>query len=113
LSDTIGVATPESIKYLFSNLIPLLPNVEVGAHLHTQPHNWEEKVHAAYLSGCRRFDGAIHGYGGCPMAKDDLTGNMPTERMIEYFIQNKIETNIDLAAFNQSILITGEVFPHD
>lgn len=84
LSDTIGVATPESISYLFSSLIPAYPQVEFGAHLHTTPDKWEEKVAAAYESGCRRMDGALKGYGGCPMAKDDLTGNMPTEKMIQY-----------------------------
>ena len=82
LSDTIGVSNPDSIAYLFSNLIPIYApkGVEIGAHLHTQPHNWEEKIVAAYENGCRRYDGAIKGYGGCPMAKDDLTGNMPTEK---------------------------------
>jgi len=85
LSDTIGVAKPESIKYLFSNLLPEYPDVEIGAHLHTTPTTWMEKIEAAYESGCRRYDGAIRGYGGCPMAADDLTGNMATENMCWYF----------------------------
>lgn len=109
LSDTIGVSTPESITYLFSNLIPALPEVEIGAHLHTTPTTWHEKIDAAYKAGCYRYDGAIKGYGGCPMAKDDLTGNMPTERLIEYFTDEGLE--IDHAAFGESMLMSGEVFP--
>ncbi|WP_136480631.1 hydroxymethylglutaryl-CoA lyase [Cognatitamlana onchidii] len=85
LSDTVGASTPETIAYLFKNLIPLYPNIEFGAHLHTTPHTWYEKVNAAYRAGCLRFDGAIQGFGGCPMAKDELTGNMPTERLLSYF----------------------------
>lgn len=81
LSDTIGVANPDSISRLFSYLIPALPQVEFGAHLHTTPESWREKVDAAYKAGCRRFDGAIKGFGGCPMATDKLTGNMPTESL--------------------------------
>ena len=87
LSDIIGVSNPESINYLFSNLIPRFPEVEFNAHLHTNPDTWEEKVKAAYDSGCRSFDGAINGFGGCPMAKDELTGNMPMEKLIQYFEQ--------------------------
>src|SRR5690606_7084982 len=79
LSDTIGSSTPEAIDHLFSNLIPKYPDIEFGAHLHTTPGQWKEKVAAAHGAGCRRFDGAIQGLGGCPMAKDELTGNMPTE----------------------------------
>ena len=112
LSDTIGVSTPESISYLFSNLIPLFPNVTFGAHLHTTPDKWEEKVHAAYTSGCRRFDGAIKGYGGCPMAKDDLTGNMPTEKMLSYFDKHEIETGLDMAAFAKGVSGSNKVFLH-
>src|SRR5690606_24528802 len=80
LSDTIGSSTPEVIDYLSSNLIPRYPKIEFGAHLHTTPASWHEKINAAYKAGCKRFDGAIQGFGGCPMAKDELTGNMPTER---------------------------------
>lgn len=85
LSDTIGSSTPETIDYLFSNLIPKYPDIEFGAHLHTTPTTWFEKVDAAYKAGCHRFDGAIQGFGGCPMAKDELTGNMPTEKLLSYF----------------------------
>lgn len=89
LSDTIGSSNPDNISYLFSNLIPSYPKIEFGAHLHTTPTTWFEKVDAAFASGCRRFDGAIQGFGGCPMAKDELTGNMPTEKILSYFTQKK------------------------
>lgn len=94
LSDTIGVSNPENIKAMFTAVQAELPNVEFGAHLHTTPETWKEKVEAAYAAGCRRFDGAIKGYGGCPMAADELTGNMPTERMLEYFEQAEIKTGV-------------------
>ena len=82
LSDTVGTSDAKTITYLFSDLIPQYPEIEFGAHLHTTPDSWYEKVNAAYLAGCTRFDGAIQGFGGCPMAKDELTGNMPTEKVV-------------------------------
>lgn len=111
LSDTIGVSNPDSINYLFSYLIPTFPGIEFGAHLHTQPHNWREKVEAAYQSGCRRFDGALKGYGGCPMAKDDLTGNMPTENMVFHFQEENQPTGINIDALMRSMEMAGTVFP--
>lgn len=111
LSDTIGVSNAENISYLFKNIIPEFSNVEIGAHLHTTPTTWQEKVEAAYLNGCRRFDGAIKGFGGCPMAKDDLTGNMPTENMLSYFNQNNIVTGVNMQEFNSSINSASQVFP--
>jgi len=102
LSDTIGSSTPEIIAYLFSNLIPLYPAIEFGAHLHTTPNKWFEKVDAAYKAGCNRFDGAIKGYGGCPMAKDELIGNMPTEKLVSYFNQQKAYTNISAMSFESA-----------
>lgn len=110
LSDTIGIANPESISYMFSHLIPAFKHIEFGAHLHTTPETWEEKVHAAYSSGCNRFDGAIKGFGGCPMAADTLTGNMPTEKMLEYFNRNNINLGIDAKHFNHAMLMAGTVF---
>ena len=89
LSDTVGTSSSEIINYLFKNLIPLYPQIEFGAHLHTTPATWFEKVDAAYGAGCIRFDGAIQGFGGCPMAKDELTGNMPTEKLLSYFTSKK------------------------
>ncbi|NNC82247.1 MAG: hydroxymethylglutaryl-CoA lyase [Flavobacteriales bacterium] len=111
LSDTIGTSRPESIRYLFSNLIPELPEVEFGAHLHTTPTTWEEKVSSAFESGCRRFDGAIKGFGGCPMAADRLTGNMPTERMVEYFSQHGIDCGVEKKPFDRAMQKALEVFP--
>ncbi len=102
LSDTVGSSTPEVIDYLFSNLIPKYPHIEFGAHLHTTPDKWFEKVDAAYNAGCTRFDGAIQGFGGCPMAKDDLTGNMPTEKLLSYFTTKKALTNTSPMSFESS-----------
>ena len=111
LSDTIGVSNPQNISYLFSKLIPEFPGIEIGAHLHTTPDTWEEKVHAAYTSGCRRFDSAIKGYGGCPMAADKLTGNMPTEQLISYFKKHRIETGLNEAAFATAMQQASVTFP--
>lgn len=110
LSDTVGSSTPEVISYLFSNLIPKYPNIEFGAHLHTTPDKWHEKVDAAYLAGCSRFDGAIQGFGGCPMAKDDLTGNMPTEKMLSYFTQQKAITNTSPMSFESAYNVASRLF---
>lgn len=111
LSDTIGVSDEDNIQYLFSTLVPEFPEVEFGAHLHTTPDTWKEKVTSAYNSGCRRFDGAIKGYGGCPMAKDDLTGNMPTEKIIDFLEENKIEHGLNLKKFQQCVQESALVFP--
>jgi hydroxymethylglutaryl-CoA lyase len=102
LSDTVGSSTPEVIDYLFANLIPKYPNVEFGAHLHTTPDKWHEKVDAAYKAGCRRFDGAIQGFGGCPMATDKLTGNMPTEKLLSYFTTQKADHNLSAMSFESA-----------
>ena len=111
LSDTIGVSNPESISYLFSNLIPAYPMIEFGAHLHTTPDTWHEKVDAAYQNGCRRFDSAMRGFGGCPMAKDKLTGNMATENMLYFFEKNKIEHGLDTRLFAEAMDMVNDVFP--
>ncbi|WP_374959903.1 hydroxymethylglutaryl-CoA lyase [Gilvibacter sp.] len=110
LSDTIGSSTPEVIDYLFSNLIPRYPAIEFGAHLHTTPSSWHEKVDAAYQAGCHRFDGAIQGFGGCPMAKDELTGNMPTERLVSYFTTVKADTNIATMSFESAFNEASKIF---
>lgn len=112
LSDTIGSSTPQTIDYLFSNLIPLYPHIEFGAHLHTTPNTWHEKIDAAYKSGCTRFDGAIKGFGGCPMAKDDLTGNMPTEKMISYFTAQKAETHLSTMSFESAYNEALKIFDY-
>lgn len=110
LSDTIGCANPQIVTELFSQIIPDLPNVEFGAHLHTIPENALNLVKAAYQSGCRRFDGAIKGFGGCPMAKDDLTGNMPTEKIIDYLVDNGIRNQIDKIRFAEAEAMTTSIF---
>lgn len=110
LSDTVASSTPEVIQYLFSHLIPKYPQIEFGAHFHTTPDKWFEKIDAAYNSGCRRFDGAIQGFGGCPMANDILTGNMPTEKLVSYFTSKKENTNISAMSFESAYNEASKVF---
>ena len=110
LSDTIGSSTPEVISHLFSNLIPRYPHIEFGAHLHTTPNQWHEKVDAAYKAGCTRFDGAIQGFGGCPMAKDVLTGNMPTEKLLSYFTEQKATTSTSPMSFESAYNVASRLF---
>ena len=110
LSDTVGTSDPETIDYLFSNLIPKYPKVEFGAHLHTTPTFWHEKVNAAFKAGCRRFDGAVQGFGGCPMAKDELTGNMPTEKMLSYFTAEKVDSGVNWMVFEAAYNKATELF---
>ncbi|WP_373518266.1 hydroxymethylglutaryl-CoA lyase [Pricia sp.] len=110
LSDTVGTSTPEDIDYLFSHLIPKYRDVEFGAHLHTTPTQWHEKVHAAYNAGCRRFDGAVQGFGGCPMAKNELTGNMPTEKMLSYFTAAKADSGVNWMVFEAAYNKATELF---
>jgi hydroxymethylglutaryl-CoA lyase len=99
LSDTIGTADPNDIKKIFSNLIPKYMQIEFGAHFHTKPKEWFNKIDSAYNAGCRRFDGAIQGFGGCPMAKDELTGNLPTEKLISYLNSINKKPNINSLNF--------------
>ena len=110
LSDTIGVSTEKTITPLFSGLIEELPEVTFGAHLHTTPQTWKEKVLAAYQVGCKRFDTAIQGFGGCPMAKDDLTGNMPTEKVLSFLNEQKEDANLNALAFESAYNKAREVF---
>lgn len=110
LSDTVGTSKAKTIDYLFKNLIPQYPQIEFGAHLHTTPTGWHEKINAAFLAGCRRFDGAIQGFGGCPMAKDELTGNMPTEKMLSYFSSKKVETGIRTMSFESAHNEASKIF---
>jgi hydroxymethylglutaryl-CoA lyase len=110
LSDTIGSSTPEMISYLFSNLIPAYPEIEFGAHLHTTPDTWFEKIDSAYYAGCRRFDGAIQGFGGCPMATNHLTGNMPTEKLLSYFTAQKANTDLSPMSFESAYNEASKVF---
>ena len=110
LSDTIGVSSKETITPLFSQLIPEFKEVTFGAHLHTSPQTWKVKVLAAYNAGCNRFDTAIQGFGGCPMAKDDLTGNMPTEKLLSFFNEHKENVGLNALAFESAFNKSIEVF---
>jgi hydroxymethylglutaryl-CoA lyase len=110
LSDTIGSSSPEAITYLFSNLIPRYPQIEFGAHLHTTPNSWFEKIDAAHKAGCNRFDGAIQGFGGCPMATDKLTGNMPTEKLISFFTANKKTIGLNTLSFESAYNEASKLF---
>lgn len=110
LSDTIGVSNPDNISYLFGQLIPLYPDLNFGAHLHTTPATWREKIDAAYRNDCRRFDGAIHGYGGCPMAKEDLTGNMATENISMYLDDVEDDSGLKKDRFLEALLMANDVF---
>jgi len=96
---------------MFSALIPALPHVEFGAHLHCTPENWPVKTQAAWDAGCRRFDGAIKGYGGCPMAEDDLVGNLQMELFVQSLEARGINTGLDLVGLDRSVTLAGRVFP--
>ncbi|MBL7952490.1 MAG: hydroxymethylglutaryl-CoA lyase [Flavobacteriales bacterium] len=111
LSDTVGVAGPDDIRTMFSALIPSLPHVEFGAHLHCTPDNWPCKTQAAWDAGCRRFDGAIKGFGGCPMAEDELVGNLQTELFVELLGSRGVRTGLDMSALMSSVRRSASVFP--
>lgn len=111
LSDTVGVARPEDITSMFSALIPALPHVEFGAHLHCRPDNWKLKTDAAWQAGCRRFDGAIKGYGGCPMAEDDLVGNLQMELFARSLQERGIATGLDMPQLDRCVAEAAGVFP--
>ncbi|MGB0524905.1 MAG: hydroxymethylglutaryl-CoA lyase [Flammeovirgaceae bacterium] len=110
LADTIGSSEPELIDSLFSAVIPAFPQIEFGAHFHSTPEKAAEKIRAAYHAGCRRFDGAMGGMGGCPMAKDDLTGNLATETMIQVFQEEQAPFELDLAAFAAASQLKLQIF---
>jgi hydroxymethylglutaryl-CoA lyase len=110
LSDTVGTSKGDVITDLFSSLIPKYPDIEFGAHLHTTPNGWHEKVDAAYKAGCKRFDGAIQGFGGCPMAKDELTGNMPTEKLLSYFNTQHADHGVKMTRFETAYNKALELF---
>ena len=108
LADTIGSSTPENIKTLFSTILPEFKDVKIGAHLHSRMETAKEKIEAAYKSGCIQFDSAILGFGGCPMAKDDLTGNIATEIVLDYFKDKDLEIN--KSAFEEAMNISRSIF---
>lgn len=111
LADTVGVAKPDDIEAMFSALIPALPHVECGAHLHARKDNWQPKTDAAWRAGCRRFDHAIAGFGGCPMAEDDLVGNLTTELFVQELESRGERTGLDLEQLARCVRMAGEVFP--
>ncbi len=110
MADTVGVANPETISYIYRNLIPEFPGVEIGAHFHSTPATWEEKVQAAYDAGCIRFDSSLKGIGGCPMAEDELVGNIATENILQWAERKNIPLSLDKEAFAQAMLMSSEVF---
>lgn len=111
LADTIGVSNKKNITQLFGSLISEYPGIEFGAHLHSKPKGVKEKVEAAFNSGCQRFDGALKGFGGCPMANDHLIGNIPTEVLISILQDLGIETGLDMKALNRALMMAGEILP--
>jgi hydroxymethylglutaryl-CoA lyase len=110
LADTVGVAEPEQVYSMTKYLIDSLPGTEIGVHLHSTPANWKEKLEAAVKAGCKRFDGALKGIGGCPMADDELIGNMNSELMIDYFEQHNLITGLDKDALDKSLKLAAEIF---
>lgn len=110
LSDTIGAANPEIVQDVFQNVVGAFPALTVSAHLHAVREHAAELTEAAFHGGCRYFEGAVKGYGGCPMAKDDLTGNMPTEIMLDWFISQGVETGVSETAFNKALVTSSIVF---
>jgi hydroxymethylglutaryl-CoA lyase len=110
LADTVGVASPEQVYDMTSYLVESLPSTEIGVHLHSTFENWQQKLDAAVKAGCTRFDGALKGIGGCPMANDELVGNMNTEWMLSYFEKNNIATSLNKEALAESLRIAGEIF---
>jgi hydroxymethylglutaryl-CoA lyase len=110
LADTVGVATPQQVYDITRMLVSVLPNTEIGVHLHSRRHNWKEKIDAALRANCRRFDGAMKGIGGCPMANDDLVGNMNTELMIPYFEELKMLNGINKEALSEASALANEIF---
>lgn len=110
LSDTIGIANPTSIKEMFKMLIPEFKTTKIGAHLHSTPDSWEEKIAATIESGCYRIDSAVKGFGGCPMAEDELTGNLPTEKLYTYFKDNEIPVGLDENLLHEAVVASSSVF---
>ena len=110
LADTVGVATAEQVFDITNYLVESLPGTEIGVHLHSTPEKWKEKLEAAVKAGCKRFDGALKGIGGCPMADDELVGNMDSEKMITYFIKHNLITGLNENALTESLRLAGEIF---
>lgn len=112
LADTIGAASPEQVGIVVGSVMKQFPDAEVGVHLHAAPADTRAKLKAAFDAGCRRFDGALKGFGGCPMAKDELVGNLATEDIIDFLSAQGEELNIDIAALNEALDLATEIFPN-
>ncbi len=110
MADTVGVANPDTISYIYNNLIPEFPGVEIGAHFHSAPQSWEEKIQAAYNSGCIRFDSSIKGIGGCPMAEDELVGNIATENLVQWAALQNIPLQLNHEELAKAMVMSNEVF---
>jgi hydroxymethylglutaryl-CoA lyase len=110
LADTVGLATAEQVYDMTEYLVDSLPGIEIGVHLHSKPTSWKEKLEAAVKAGCKRFDGALKGIGGCPMANDELVGNMNSELMISYFEENNWLNNLNKEALEKSLRLAAEIF---
>jgi hydroxymethylglutaryl-CoA lyase len=110
IADTVGLATPEQVFSILNGLIPKYPSIEIGAHLHSTPIHWKEKINAAVKAGCTRFDGALKGIGGCPFANDELVGNMNTELMIPYFEELKLLQGINVDALQYCSRLAASIF---
>src|SRR5665811_1801492 len=110
MADTVGLATPAQVSSILNKLIPQYPEIEIGIHLHSTETNWKQKIDAALQAGCKRFDGALKGIGGCPMANDELVGNMNTELLIPYFEEKNLLPAINKNALNHSLFIADKIF---
>lgn len=111
LADTIGVSKPEQIQYLFNTLTNQFPTIEFGVHLHSNPMTAEEKIEAAFKSGCKRFDGALKGFGGCPMAEDNLVGNLATETILNWLDKNDSSPDLNKDEFQKAMIMADLIFP--
>jgi len=110
MSDTVGVADPNTIEYIYGKLVPEFPAIEIGAHFHSSPATWQEKIESAYKFGCRRYDSAMKGIGGCPMAEDQLVGNIATENLVEWAAAKGVLDGLDFEAFRQAAALANSVF---
>lgn len=112
MADTIGASEPNNIAYIYSHLIPEFKNITIGAHFHSTPTTWKEKMDSAFDNGCLRFDSALKGIGGCPMAKDELIGNMATENIVGWCADRNIPLSLNRDAFNEALIMASEIFIH-
>lgn len=110
MADTVGVAQPDTIKYIYQNIIPEFPNTAIGAHFHSTAATWREKFEAAHQNGCWRFDSSIKGIGGCPMAEDELVGNVATENILQWCAEKEIDLGLNQDAFAEAMIMAGELF---